>query len=82
MDLKSLNKQLLNFYSLNTRTFSHSKFQSAADATTNKYLTYTNCDLWEVGEEFSRKPYAFAVQEGSPLQNELSNTYVFMDATV
>ena len=47
-----------------------------ADATTNKYATYTNCDLWEVGEEFSRKPYALAVQEGSPLRSELSNVYV------
>ena len=51
-------------------------FVPPADATTNKYATYTNCDLWEVGEEFSRKPYALAVQEGSPLRSELSNVYV------
>ena len=43
------------------------------DATQNKYATLTDCKLWEVGEEFSRKPYALAVQEGSPLKNELSS---------
>ncbi|KAK7109957.1 ionotropic receptor 25a-like [Littorina saxatilis] len=48
-------------------------FAFISDATTNKYATYTNCDLWEVGDEFSRKPYALAVQEGSPLRSELSN---------
>ncbi len=36
----------------------------------------TDCELWVVGEEFSRKPYALAVQEGSPLKNELSSKYV------
>ena len=45
----------------------------AGDATQNKYATLVDCDLWEVGEEFSRKPYALAVQEGSPLKNELSS---------
>ena len=43
------------------------------DATQNKYATLTDCDLWQVGEEFSRKPYALAVQEGSPLKNEISS---------
>ena len=43
-----------------------------ADATRNKYSTRTDCGLMEVGEEFSRKPYALAVQEGSPLKNALS----------
>ena len=49
---------------------------TAGDATQNKYSTQTDCDLWEVGEEFSRKPYALAVQEGSSLKNELSTVYV------
>ncbi|PVD29826.1 hypothetical protein C0Q70_09083 [Pomacea canaliculata] len=48
-------------------------FALISDATTNKYATYTNCELMVVGEEFSRKPYAFAVQEGSPLRDEVSN---------
>ncbi|KAK7489559.1 hypothetical protein BaRGS_00019193 [Batillaria attramentaria] len=48
-------------------------FAFISDATINKYATFTNCELWEVGEEFSRKPYALAVQEGSPLRGELSN---------
>ncbi|GFR79731.1 glutamate receptor [Elysia marginata] len=51
-------------------------FAFISDATSNKYHTLINCDLWQVGEEFSRKPYALAVQEGSPLRGELSNTYV------
>ncbi|CAL1539208.1 unnamed protein product [Lymnaea stagnalis] len=49
-------------------------FAFIADSTSNKYHMLTNCDLQEVGEEFSRKPYALAVPEGSPLRNELSNT--------
>ena len=43
------------------------------DATQNKYATLTDCELWEVGEEFSRKPYTLAVQEGSSLKTELSS---------
>ncbi|KAK2171502.1 hypothetical protein NP493_1059g00000 [Ridgeia piscesae] len=49
------------------------EFAFIGDATQNKYATLTDCDLWEVGEEFSRKPYAFGVQNGSPLKNELSS---------
>ena len=29
-----------------------------------------------VGEEFSRKPYAMAVQQGSPLKDKLNDVYV------
>ena len=32
----------------------------------------TNCDLQMIGEEFSRKPYAVAVQEGSALRDLLN----------
>ena len=46
---------------------------SLGDATKNKYAAQSNCDLWTVGEEFSRKPYALAVQEGSPLRSEISS---------
>lgn len=45
------------------------------DAAENQYQTMKsmeNCDLWQVGEEFSRKPFALAVQNGSPLRNDLS----------
>jgi ionotropic glutamate receptor len=45
------------------------------DAAENQYQTIRskeNCDLWQVGEEFSRKPFALAVQNGSPLRNDLS----------
>jgi len=49
-------------------------FAFIGDATQNKYAVLTNCDFWEVGEEFSRKPYALAVQQGQvALRNELSD---------
>nr|XP_022344463.1 ionotropic receptor 25a-like isoform X2 [Crassostrea virginica]XP_022344464.1 ionotropic receptor 25a-like isoform X2 [Crassostrea virginica] len=50
-------------------------FAYIGDAAENQYQTMKsmeNCDLWQVGEEFSRKPFALAVQNGSPLRNDLS----------
>ncbi|KAB0800767.1 hypothetical protein PPYR_06506 [Photinus pyralis] len=43
------------------------------DASDIKYLELTTCDLQKVGEEFSRKPYALAVQQGSPLKDQLNS---------
>lgn len=43
------------------------------DATDIRYQVLINCDLQMVGEEFSRKPYAVAVQEGSPLRDLLND---------
>jgi ionotropic glutamate receptor len=43
------------------------------DATDIRYQVLTNCDLQMVGEEFSRKPYALAVQQGSPLKDQLND---------
>lgn len=48
-------------------------FAFLGDATDIKYLASTNCDLQIVGEEFSRKPYAIAVQQGSPLKDQFNN---------
>lgn len=48
-------------------------FAFIGDATDIRYLTLTNCDLTMVGEEFSRKPYAIAVQQGSPLKDQFNN---------
>jgi len=48
------------------------EFVYIADSSKNKYATSIDCGLQEVGDEFSRKPYALAVQEGSPLKHELS----------
>lgn len=48
----------------------------AADSTQVKYATMTNCDLVSVGSEFSRKPLALAVQQNSPLKDQLSSAYV------
>ncbi|XP_060526726.1 ionotropic receptor 25a isoform X2 [Cylas formicarius] len=47
-------------------------FAFLGDATDIKYLEMTNCDLTIVGEEFSRKPYAIAVQQGSPLKDQFN----------
>ena len=52
---------------------SSSGFALIADATDVKYLSMTNCDLQMVGDEFSSKPYALAVQQGSPLKDQLND---------
>jgi len=43
------------------------------DATDVRYQELTNCDVYMVGDEFSRKPYALAVQEGSPLKDQVND---------
>ncbi|BES98926.1 glutamate receptor [Nesidiocoris tenuis] len=48
-------------------------FAFLGDATDIKYLVMTNCDFQIVGDEFSRKPYAIAVQQGSPLKDLFNN---------
>lgn len=50
-----------------------SGFALVADATDVYYLEATNCDLKVVGNEFSRKPYAIAVQKGSPIKEQLDS---------
>lgn len=46
------------------------------DATDIKYQVLTNCEFQMVGDEFSRKPYAIAVQQGSPLKDQFNNALV------
>ncbi|GIX98994.1 ionotropic receptor 25a [Caerostris darwini] len=48
-------------------------FAFIADSTQVKYAVMTNCELISVGSEFSRKPLALAVQQGSPLKDQLSS---------
>lgn len=57
-------------------SYGNTEFAFIGDASTIRYLTMTNCDLTQVGEEFSRKPYAIAVQQGSPLKDQFNNAYV------
>lgn len=38
-----------------------------------KYAVMTNCDLQNIGNEFSRKPLALAVQQNSDLKDKLSS---------
>lgn len=47
--------------------------ENLGDATEIKYATLTNCKLQQVGTEFSRKPYAIAVQTGHPLKDPISS---------
>ncbi len=44
-----------------------------AEATMVKYAVMTNCDLQNIGNEFSRKPLALAVQQNSELKDKLSS---------
>ncbi|KAK9293469.1 hypothetical protein QLX08_011592 [Tetragonisca angustula] len=55
------------------RLKTNNEFAYIGDSTIIKYLTMTNCDLVQVGEDFSRKPYAIAVQQGSPLKDAFNN---------
>lgn len=43
------------------------------EATDIKYQEKTHCIFQQIGEEFSRKPYAIAVQKGSPLKESFSH---------
>lgn len=45
----------------------------SADSTDIRYTALMNCDMKMVGDEFSRKPYAIAVQEGSPLRDQFND---------
>ncbi|CAG2107477.1 unnamed protein product, partial [Medioppia subpectinata] len=49
-------------------------FAFIAEATMIKYAVMTNCDLQSVGNEFSRKPLALAVQQKSELKDKLSSS--------
>lgn len=45
----------------------------SGDATEIKYAALTDCNLQQVGTEFSRKPYAIAVQTGHALKDQISS---------
>ncbi|KAG7201200.1 hypothetical protein KM043_003987 [Ampulex compressa] len=57
---------------------SKNEFAYIEDSTTIKYLVMTNCDLVAVGDDFSRKPYAIAVQQGSPLKDQFNNAILLL----
>nr|ALG36131.1 ionotropic receptor 1 [Sclerodermus sp. MQW-2015] len=60
------------------RLDSSNEFAFIGDASTIKYLVTTHCDLVQVGEEFSRKPYAIAVQQGSPLKDQFNDAILIL----
>lgn len=55
------------------RQINKNEFAFVGDATDIKYMSISTCDLMYIGEEMSRKPYGIAVQQGSPLKEQLSN---------
>lgn len=57
-------------------------FAFIGDAADIQLLALENCDLRMVGEEFSRKPYAIAVQQGSPLKGAFDEEYVLVGLIV
>ena len=67
--LKSIIKNVFDF-TLNILQY---WIHNTGDATDIRYAALTNCDLQMVGEEFSRKPYALAVRQGSPLKDILND---------
>ncbi|KAG1654620.1 Ionotropic receptor 25a [Nymphon striatum] len=62
-----------------------SDFAYIGDATEIKWAMTTECDFQPVGDEFSRKPYAIAVQKDSPLRDQFSGAIRFLhtaDSTI
>uniref|UniRef100_A0A1I7TCM6 PBPe domain-containing protein n=1 Tax=Caenorhabditis tropicalis TaxID=1561998 RepID=A0A1I7TCM6_9PELO len=53
-------------------------FAFIGDATEIKYAALTNCKLQQVGTEFSRKPYAIAVQSGHILKDKISSAILML----
>ncbi|XP_043256878.1 ionotropic receptor 25a-like [Colletes gigas] len=49
------------------------EFAFIAEAVTIKYLTMTSCDFRQVGGEFNKKPFAFAVRKGSKLKERIDD---------
>ncbi|XP_066596755.1 ionotropic receptor 25a [Prorops nasuta] len=60
------------------RLDSNNEFAFIGDASTIKYLVATNCEFVQVGDEFSRKPYAIAVQQGSPLKDQFNDAILVL----
>jgi glutamate receptor, ionotropic, invertebrate len=58
------------------RSYTGAQFAYIGDASGIRYLEMTNCDLQAVGPEFSRKPYAIAVQKGSPWKDAFDRRLV------
>lgn len=55
---------------------STSGFAYIGDTTDILNMVATNCDMQNIGKEFSKRPYAIAVQKGSPLRDQLNNALV------
>ncbi|CAK9799978.1 Ionotropic receptor 25a [Anthophora plagiata] len=49
------------------------EFAFIGEAMTIKYLILTDCNFKQVGKEFNKKPFAFALQKDSPLKLEIDD---------
>ncbi|XP_054005228.1 ionotropic receptor 25a-like [Hylaeus anthracinus] len=54
------------------------EFAFIAEAMTIKYLMLTSCDFRQVGYEFSKKPFAFAVRKDSPLKKKIDDAIAYL----
>lgn len=48
-------------------------FALLGESSVIKYHAMVICDLKQIGEDFSKKPYAIAMQQGSPLKDAFDN---------
>lgn len=60
---------------------STSGFAFLGDATDINYLARNNCQFQVIGEEFSRKPYAIGIQQGSPLKYDFDEALLNLLST-
>lgn len=49
------------------------EFAFIGEAADIRWLAWTDCRFKQLADEFSRKPYAIAVQQGSPLKDQFNN---------
>ncbi|OXA63208.1 Glutamate receptor ionotropic, kainate 2 [Folsomia candida] len=55
-----------------SRVLSDDYFAFIHDAAQTKYEVFRNCNLTLIGEPFAEAPYALAVAQGNPLQDDIS----------
>ncbi len=48
-------------------------FAFVGDSSIIRYQTMVNCEVEEIGEEFSMKLYALGLQKGDPMANNISS---------
>ncbi|KAG7201199.1 hypothetical protein KM043_003986 [Ampulex compressa] len=52
------------------------KYAIITEVTRIRYVTMTHCDVRQVGKEFSKRPVAFMLRQGSPLRDKFNQALV------